>query len=267
MTPPATAAFCCQGVSVDPDGTFHETWTPFTPALAVDGFLTPTQFQADLSCAPSTGIAGPAGTLDAAWAGTHYDGTFSFDGSAGTIVVKGLTWESSNPAVATIDARGVATAVGPGVTTITAVYGSTCWWGEPEPPGGCAGSVAGTATLTVTGIVCPPPTLDWLTVSPDTLWPPNHKVVEVTLSGEVSNPCDAPVACAIASVTSSEPEGGRGAGHTAPDWEVTGPLSVRLRAERSGGGGGRVYTIAVQCSDGSGNVSTKAVVVTVPHSR
>lgn len=36
----------------------------------------------------------------------------------------GLSWYSSNPSVATIDSTGVATAVAPGTTTITASYGS-----------------------------------------------------------------------------------------------------------------------------------------------
>ena len=38
-----------------------------------------------------------------------------------------------------------------------------------------------------------------------------------------------------------------------------------LRAERAGGGTGRVYTICVKCEDASGNIAEATVDVTVPH--
>jgi hypothetical protein len=40
---------------------------------------------------------------------------------------------------------------------------------------------------------------------------------------------------------------------------------MSLRAERSGTGSGRVYTITVQCTDAAGNSTTKTVTVTVAH--
>jgi hypothetical protein len=49
------------------------------------------------------------------------------------------------------------------------------------------------------------------------------------------------------------------------DWVITGNLTLNLRAERLGTGTGRVYTISVQCTDPSGNSSTKTTTVTVPH--
>ncbi|MDB6125394.1 MAG: domain containing protein [Pedosphaera sp.] len=57
-------------------------------------------------------------------------------------------------------------------------------------------------------------------------------------------------------------------GHTAPDWVITSDHCVQLRAERSGKGSGRVYTITVQATDCSGNISApKILTVTVPHSQ
>ena len=59
--------------------------------------------------------------------------------------------------------------------------------------------------------------------------------------------------CLIASVTSNEPANGTGDGNTAPDWEITGPNTVDVRAERSGGGSGRVYIVTGRCTDPAGN--------------
>ncbi len=53
-------------------------------------------------------------------------------------------------------------------------------------------------------------------------------------------------------------------GTRGPQWEITGPLSLKLRAERLGTGHGRVYTITVQCEDDGGNVTTAEVTVRVP---
>lgn len=45
-------------------------------------------------------------------------------------------------------------------------------------------------------------------------------------------------------------------GNTELDWEITGDLTVLLRAESSGLGNGRVYTIHIECTDNSQNVAT-----------
>jgi hypothetical protein len=71
--------------------------------------------------------------------------------------------------------------------------------------------------------------------------------------------------CSISGVESNEPVNGQGDGNTAPDWELTGALTLNLRAERAGNGNGRIYTVRVNCSDGSGNASTDTVEVAVPH--
>jgi hypothetical protein len=49
------------------------------------------------------------------------------------------------------------------------------------------------------------------------------------------------------------------------DWQITGPASVELRADRAGSGSGRIYVITVRCTDASGNASTSTAVVSVPH--
>ncbi|HEX6132911.1 MAG TPA: hypothetical protein VFZ24_02935 [Longimicrobiales bacterium] len=112
-----------------------------------------------------------------------------------------------------------------------------------------------------------PPVIHAASATPDELWPANHKMTATTVSVDVSDACDAAPVCRIVSVASNEPANGTGDGDATPDWQITGALTVELRAERSGSGTGRVYTITVECADASGNVARTDVIVTVPHDR
>ena len=104
-----------------------------------------------------------------------------------------------------------------------------------------------------------------------TLWPPNHQYQTVNVSdlvaGVVDN-CDENVgvgSVVITSVSSDEPENGSGDGNTINDIVIAGDCkSVDLRAERQGGGNGRVYTITFSVTDSEGNVSTATAKVSVP---
>ena len=69
----------------------------------------------------------------------------------------------------------------------------------------------------------------------------------------------------ILSVSSNEAANGSGDGNTNADWQITGPVPVNLRAERSGKSAGRVYTITLESRDASGNASQRTVTVAVPH--
>jgi hypothetical protein len=100
-----------------------------------------------------------------------------------------------------------------------------------------------------------------LTVSPGVLWPPNHKMVLITPSWEVSDNCDELPEVTLVSITSNE-----GDGHTTDDIRVN-DKGIWLRAERSGKGTGRIYTITYQAVDDSGNVAVQNAAVTVPHNR
>lgn len=119
-------------------------------------------------------------------------------------------------------------------------------------------------TVTVTVIDDTPPDLS-VSVSPDILWPPNHKMTHVTVEVDSIDNCDLEATCQIQSVGSNEPVHGSGDRNTVFDWEVTGDLTVDLRAERAGSGDGRVYDVTVECTDASGNWAQENAQVTVPH--
>ncbi len=101
-----------------------------------------------------------------------------------------------------------------------------------------------------------PPTIAAVTASPSLLWPPNRRMVPVTIGVSQADACDPAAACRIVGVASDEPGTG--------DWTMTGPLSVDLRAARNGRGNGRTYTVTVECGDVSGNTSRGTVSVEVP---
>ena len=111
-----------------------------------------------------------------------------------------------------------------------------------------------------------PPVIQSITASPSMLWPPNHRMVPVRLNVRATDDCG-PVEWHITSIQSSETVNAPGSGHTAPDWLIAGPHRALLRAERSGRGPGRVYTINIVVSDLSGNTANGTVQVTAPHSR
>ena len=105
-----------------------------------------------------------------------------------------------------------------------------------------------------------PPAISRIGATPNVLWPPNRQMVPVRLTVNASDQCDPTIVSRITRVTSSE-----GAGPSR-DWEITGPLSLNLRAARSGGSE-RVYTIFVEAIDSQNNKSTASVRVVVPKSQ
>ena len=126
--------------------------------------------------------------------------------------------------------------------------------------------VAGNTVSCATQIVVvdtKPPVIESARANPATLWPPNHRMVEVTVHAMVADTCS-DTTWKIIKVMSNERPDGRGDGNMEPDWVITGDHTVKLRAERSGRGDGRIYTITLQAKDAAGNQSrTKAVTVTV----
>jgi Bacterial surface protein, Ig-like domain/NHL repeat len=146
----------------------------------------------------------------------------------------------------------------PGTYTIT--YTATDPSGNPAAPQA--------RTVNVVDTTAPVITLNGTT---PVLWPPSHNYQSFSVSDFVTgatDSCNTSLGIAnvvISTVTSDEIENGTGDGNTLNDIVIAGDCrSVQLRAERSGDGDGRVYTITFKVTDSSGNVGTATVRVLVP---
>lgn len=128
-----------------------------------------------------------------------------------------------------------------------------------------AGST-GSDNVTVTVIDTTPPQVN-ATVTPDTLWPPNHKYSKVKVNVTAYDICDPSPKITFLSITSNEPDNSIGDGNTANDILVIDNFTFNLRAERSGTGSGRTYTITYKATDASGNYAVATVTIEVPHNQ
>jgi len=99
---------------------------------------------------------------------------------------------------------------------------------------------------------------------PAELWPPDHKLVRVSILG-VADPDGDPVAVAITRVTQDEPPSSRDDRAVCVTPAGVGTAIVSLPAERSGTGDGRVYHVTFTADDGRGQPCTGTVTVCVPH--
>jgi hypothetical protein len=120
--------------------------------------------------------------------------------------------------------------------------------------------------LTINAANQPPDTSDAY-AGPGLLWPPNHKMVPVSILG-VTDPDGNPVTISITGITSDEPTAsdlGAGGPIYSPDAKGVGTATAILRAECSGTGNGRVYVVSFTATDSMGAVSTGCVKVCVPH--
>ena len=120
-------------------------------------------------------------------------------------------------------------------------------------------------TITVRDTI--PPTIS-LTLTPNVLWPADHKMIPITTSIQINDICDPNPRDVLLSIVSNEPDNGTGDGHTSNDIQgavfATDDRSFLLRAERSATGKGRVYTVTYRATDASGNSSNASATVIVP---
>src|SRR5262249_9669845 len=118
------------------------------------------------------------------------------------------------------------------------------------------GNVSKTCQASVRVVDMTGPVIASASAAPAVIWPPNKAMVAVSISASAADNCDAAPSCRITKVTSNE----------AADFQITGPMTVSLRADRSGSGRGRTYSVWVTCTDASGNDSApRSAMVVVPH--
>jgi len=118
-------------------------------------------------------------------------------------------------------------------------------------------------SMTVTVVDTTPPTIS-VSVIPDSLWPPNHKMVDIQATVSANDICDASPDVVLTSITSDEPDNGLGDGDKPNDIDITTLFTFKLRSERSGEYDGRVYTITYTATDDSGNSASATDTVIVP---
>jgi hypothetical protein len=111
-----------------------------------------------------------------------------------------------------------------------------------------------TGTFNVTVRDTTAPVIRSLTASPANITQNNGKMVPVTIAAGVADAVDSTPTTRIVSVNGSE--------NIAGDWQITGDLTLQVRAKRSGKTS-RVYTVTVESRDDAGNVSTGTVTVSV----
>ena len=102
-----------------------------------------------------------------------------------------------------------------------------------------------------------PPDCSGATASPSVIWPPNGKMIQVSILG-VTDPEGDPVALKVTGLSQDEP-GAASSG--------IGSSIAQVKAERDGKGDGRVYRIQFEATDPSGASCAGEVRVCVPHDR
>ncbi|WNR45408.1 cadherin-like beta sandwich domain-containing protein [Paenibacillus roseipurpureus] len=125
----------------------------------------------------------------------------------------------------------------------------------------------GSAVATVANIDKVAPVLTVI-LDPSVINQKNHKMVTVHASITANDSGTGIASVVLSSITSNEPDNGTDDGDTANDIQNaalnTNDTIFSLRAERSGSGNGRIYTIVYIATDYAGNSTTVTKTVTVP---
>ncbi len=115
----------------------------------------------------------------------------------------------------------------------------------------CSDAAGNRSSASVDVVVPPdttPPTITALSASPSFVWPPNGKMVTVSVSVTATDDVDATPTCGLMSI----------AGPSAADAVITGVFTASVRARKEA-----AYILNVGCRDRAGNLAQGAVTVTV----
>jgi hypothetical protein len=267
--PPLPAVEC---TSSSPQGASPSLGTPSSTDLC-DGSVPVTN--------DAPGIF-PLGTTTVTWSGTDKSGNTGTATQSVTVVDTTPPTLVAPPAVVAECTSPLGTPVALGTPTVSDICWATLTVTNNAPPLFPLGTTtvtwkatdgssnSSTATQAVKVQDTTPPSLQ-VTVTPAVLWPPNHKMVPIHAQISVVDACDGAPTVKLVSITSNEPDNGLGDGDTANDIQGaafgTDDRDFLLRAERSGKGTGRIYSIVYEAKDGSGNTTLQTVTVKVPHNQ
>jgi hypothetical protein len=124
---------------------------------------------------------------------------------------------------------------------------------QPQPAGGADAFAAKLAFNA-------PPDCSAAFASPARIWPPNGKLVPISIQG-ITDPEDDPITLTVTGVRQDEPLSLAGK----PDATGIGTPSASLRADRAGQGDGRVYHLTFKARDPLGESCSGTIRVCVPH--
>ncbi len=136
---------------------------------------------------------------------------------------------------------------------------------EPTEWNNCASSIV-SLILTIPTVENKPPDCSKAKPDKDILWPPNHKLENISIQG-ITDPENDPFTVTVTSITQDEPTNGLGDGDTSPDGFGVLTSNPQVRSERSGKGNGRIYQINFKAVDSKGGECNGFVKVGVPHDK
>jgi hypothetical protein len=202
----------------------------------------------DAAASPTVTASAPAGMT---FTTAHPSAGWTCSTSAGTLTCTTATMAAGESL--RIDATATAACpfavLSPHTVSLRAAIASSTQ--DPSPSNNSAAAT--------TQVVSPAPVISGLSVDPNGLWPPNHKMKPVTVSYAVAASCGG-VPSARLDVTSNQ--------GTSEDWQIVDAHHVQLRSERLGTDkSGRIYTITLSATDPSGSNATSAIQVAVPHNQ
>jgi hypothetical protein len=226
-------------------------------------------------CSPASGSTFPVGTTTVNCTATDTSGNMASCSFTVTVALACTITCPSNIVVNNAPGQcgaavSFAPTATPGCGTVTCSPASGSFFPVGTTSVTCSTTAGPSCSFTVTVNDTEAPVI---TVNPMAieLWPPNHQYETIQVSSLVTSVTDncggtIPISnVVIARVSSDEPENGSGDGNTVNDIVIAANCkSVQLRAERQGGGNGRVYTITLQVKDSSNNVRTVTKTVGVP---
>jgi uncharacterized membrane protein len=140
---------------------------------------------------------------------------------------------------------------GPQTAMVRAVGGST--YTLTETCVDAAGNGAATSVDVVVPRDASAPTITSIWATPSHIWPPNNKMVPVSVHVTAIDDVDDTASCSVTSVS----------GAPSSDYEITGRFTANVRASKNSDGSSRVYSLKVSCTDAAGNRSTAVARVSI----